>query len=72
MKIKVFTLNINGKIEISEEELRKLLDDSYWEGYYDNGKSWTYNINPLTSPSITCASDKTTVTLDAIDDNHNE
>ena len=51
MKIKVFTLNSNGKIEISEEELRKLLDDSYWEGYYDSGKSWTCtspNINPTT------------------------
>lgn len=51
MMIKVFTLNNNGKIEITEEELRKLLDDSYWEGYYDSGKSWTYaspNINPAT------------------------
>lgn len=56
MMIKVFTLNSNGKIEITEEELRKLLDASYWEGYYDNGKSWTYtspNINPITNPSIT-------------------
>ena len=51
MMIKVFTLNNNGKIEITEEELRKLLDDSYWEGYYDSGKSWAYtspNINPIT------------------------
>lgn len=51
MIIRVFTLNNNGKIEITEEELRKLLDDSYWEGYYDSGKSWTYtspNINPFT------------------------
>ena len=66
MKIKVFTLNINGKIEISEEELKKLLDDSYWEGYYDNGKSWIYtspNTNPITNPSITCSSDKTTTTF---------
>lgn len=72
MMIKVFTLNINGKIEITEEELRKLLDDSYWEGYYDSGKSWTYNINPIASPSITCASDKTNVTIDAINGNYNE
>jgi hypothetical protein len=61
MMIKVFTLNINGKIEISEEELRKLLDDSYWEGYYDSGKSWVYtspNINnPITNPSITFTTD---------------
>ena len=60
MMIKVFTLNSNGKIEISEEELRKLLDDSYWEGYYDSGKSWVYtspNINPITNPSITFTND---------------
>lgn len=56
MIIRVFTLNNNGKIEITEEELRKLLDDSYWEGFYDSGKSWTYtspNINPITIPTIT-------------------
>lgn len=32
---RVFTLNNNGKIEITEEELRKLLNYSYWAGYYD-------------------------------------
>lgn len=48
MIIRVFTLNNNGKIEITEEELRKLLDDSYWEGYYNSGKSWASNINPIT------------------------
>lgn len=56
MIIRVFTLNNNGKIEITEEELRKLLDDSYWEGFYDSGKSLTYtspNINPITIPTIT-------------------
>lgn len=73
--IKIFTLNSNGKIEITEEELRKLLDDSYWEGYYDSGKSWVYtspNINPITNPSITWTSDKTNVTFDAINGKHNE
>ena len=65
MKIKVFTLNSNGKIEISEEELRKLLDDSYWEGYYDSGKSWTCtspNINPVINPYNTWLSNKITTT----------
>lgn len=33
MLIKVFTKNISGKIELTEEELRKILDEAYWEGY---------------------------------------
>lgn len=64
--IKIFTLNSNGKIEITEEELRKLLDDSYWEGYRDSSKSYTYispNTNPITNPSITWSSDKTGTTF---------
>lgn len=66
MMIKVFTLNSNGKIEITEEELKKLLDDSYWEGYNDSSKSYIYtgpNTNPITNPSITWLSDKTTTTF---------
>lgn len=30
--IKVFTLNKNGKIELTKEELENLLNESYWEG----------------------------------------
>ena len=44
--VKVFTLNKNGKIELTQKELQKLLDDSYWEGYRANNHYWTY-----TSPS---------------------
>lgn len=33
MLIKIFTKNINGKIELTEEELRRILDEAYWEGY---------------------------------------
>ncbi len=48
--IKVFTLNKNGKIELTEKELKQLLDNVYWEGYRDNNKSsWTYT-TPLTYP----------------------
>ena len=62
--IKVFTLNKNNKIELTKEELQKLLDDSYWEGY-SNGysKGWTY-----TTPSwnyrdyITCSTSTTNST----------
>ena len=44
--IKVFTTNKNGKIELTKDELKSLLDDAYWEGYRNNNKSWVY-----TSPS---------------------
>lgn len=65
MMVKVFTLNKNGKIELTKEELQKLLDDSYWEGYRANHSNYytytTPSINPWT---ITCnsASDKITLT----------
>ena len=43
MKVKVFTKNQNGKIEFTEDELRKLLDEIYNEGYWDGkGNSYTY------------------------------
>ena len=39
--IKVFTTNKNGNIELTKDELKKLLDEAYWEGYRANG-CWTY------------------------------
>lgn len=58
--IRVFTLNKNNKIELTKEELQKLLDESYWDGYRANDHSWTYN-----SPSLTVSSPyvKTTETI---------
>lgn len=35
MKIRVFTLNKNNKIELTEAELKKLLDESYQDGRND-------------------------------------
>lgn len=32
-KIRVFTLNSNGKIELTKEELQQMLDESYHDGY---------------------------------------
>ena len=46
--IKVFTLNKNNKIELTEKELKQILDEAYWEGYH-NGSHTTYT---YTSPSI--------------------
>ena len=42
MMIKVFTTNKDGKIELAKDELKKLLDEAYWEGYYKNHGSYTY------------------------------
>jgi len=51
--IKVFTLNKNGKIELTEKELKQLLDDSYWEGYRNGqGTTWTYTSPSICSPYI--------------------
>lgn len=68
MLIKVFTKNINGKIELTEEELRKVLDEAYWEGYgnrrLNNNITWTspqwwdqpYYTTTTTSSNITIRS----------------
>jgi hypothetical protein len=40
-KIKVFNLNKEGKIEFTKEELEKLLNETYEDGYCE-GKSHTY------------------------------
>lgn len=62
--IKVFTLNKNKKIELTEKELKQLLDQVYWEGYRDNNKSsWTYT-TPLTYPYYSNIT--TTTTADSI------
>ena len=70
MLIKVFTKNINGKIELTEEELRKVLDEAYWEGYSNNRPgstiTWTspewwkqpYYTTTTTSSNITITSPK--------------
>lgn len=62
--IKVFTVNKNGKIELTEKELKKLLDEVYWEGYRDNNKTWTYT-SPLTYPYYTYTTATSTNTIDA-------
>ena len=54
--IKVFTLNKNGKIELTKKELEQLLNESYWEGYRNNNHYWTYTSPSVTTPYITCCS----------------
>lgn len=61
--IKVFTLNKNGKIELTKKELEQLLNESYWEGYRNNNNYWTY-----TSPTTYkwCSSTPYTISTSSI------
>ena len=55
--IKVFTTNKDGKIELTKDELKKLLDEAYWDGYRANSTVYTYQ-TPNYSPyqwSVTTA-----------------
>ena len=54
--IKVFTTNKNGKIELTKDELKELLDEAYWEGY-NNNNTYTYHspsIVPTWKPYVWC------------------
>lgn len=47
--IKVFTTNKNGKIELTKEELKSLLDEAYWDGYRAYIPAYIYT-SPAWSP----------------------
>lgn len=51
MRVKVYTKNENGKIEITEQELRQLIDESYNDGYIAGTLSRTVTI-PEQPPQI--------------------
>jgi hypothetical protein len=60
MKVKVFQINSNGKIEFTRAELEKLLNEVYDGGFRDGEKStWTW-----TSPYIYNSDLGTTTTSD--------
>ena len=62
--IKVFTTNKEGKIELTKEELKNLLDEAYWDGYKANSGTFTYH-----SPYIwsnTTATDSNIWTLNTV------
>ena len=42
MMIKVFTTNKDGKIELTKNELKALLDEAYWDGYRANNTKYVY------------------------------
>lgn len=41
MRIKIFIPNNNGKLEFTKEELEKLLEEAYQEGYDEGSKKTT-------------------------------
>lgn len=51
MMIKVFTTNKNGKIELTKDELKALLDEAYWDGYKANSTTYVYR-TPAWQPYI--------------------
>ena len=59
MKIKIMYPNNKGKIELTKEELEKLLNESYSEGYSDGYKSYhsisipSYPYSPYYSTNCT-------------------
>ena len=65
--IKVFTVNKDGKIEITKEELKALLDEAYWEGYHSNTTTYTYT-SPYTW-TVSSSSDTLTINASVVSDN---
>ncbi len=62
--IKVFTLNINNKIELTKEELEQLLNESFWEGYrLHNNSNWVYTTPFTWSTTQNFTYDTNTITL---------
>lgn len=66
--IKVFTTNKDGKIELTKDELKSLLDEAYWEGFRANSHIYTYQ-TPNWSPyqwSVTTATNATIESNDSL------
>ena len=63
-KIRVFTLNSNGKIELTKEELQQMLDESYRDGCNSvtiTTPSYPYNpCSPFYHGTTSTESDSTT------------
>lgn len=64
--IKVFTLNTNKKIELTEAELKALLDEAYWEGYMDNKGTYIYTTPYPYQPFIWTANGTSSYTIKSI------
>ena len=68
--VKVFTTNSSGKIEFTKEELEKLLNEIWHDGYNSNtsywwsspGRWWSQPEVSKTPITISCGSDSITTT----------
>lgn len=79
MMVRVFTKNRNDKIELTETELKELLDEAYWEGYRSNSNvvytyttpnywHWPYNItSDASSTTVTFNSSTNNTTTTSYD-----
>ena len=61
--IKVFTTNKDGKIELTKDELKSLLDEAYWDGFRANNHSYIYTTPTWTPYVWTSCGSATNVTL---------
>lgn len=59
--IKIFTVNKDGKITLTKEELQEIVNEAYWEGYWKNNSTVSistpsypyYTWSNVTNDSIT-------------------
>ena len=68
-RIVVIEKNKNGKIELTKEELQKMLDDAYNQGYMDGKGRYetiTYPSHPIWCTTANAAS-KDSITLTSVD-----
>lgn len=65
--IEIFTLNSKGKIELTQDKLKELLDKAYWEGYYANNHTWTWRSPSITSPYYYSTASNSSITLTSSD-----
>lgn len=73
--IKVFTVNANGKISLTKEELQDLLNEAYWDGFSNGNKTTTYTYSTPSQPYYTWTtanSDSTSYTLTSAQVNNND
>ena len=62
--IKIFTTNKDGKIELTKDELKALLDEVYWDGYRANNH-YVYT-SPLVNDPYHWAVTDHTITLTTV------
>lgn len=61
MMIKVFTKDKDGKISMTPEELKSILDEAYWEGYNANN-NYIYKSPTITWTPFTCTATNGNIT----------